>query len=416
MDFPSRESLWGLGSAEYQVIAAFEDTVGSLVHELASAEAAGERLTTTTDAAERRLDASDGALPLHFEVLSEVTAEAFAFTSRLARLLWQQAAAYAVVGMTVLDRVVAGQAPLSLAELKPLFTEPALGDLIDLLQADAEQRYAARNDTVRELNREEHAQLVRSLDRVRAGAGRRGLDPDRALGVPLTDLDDDMHDPPWEDILKPIVRLAQQLPYEISAAIQGQRPIRARWTRGEMTSLRNIHRCPGRAATVVEGHLPDTGPARDPGDSLALTVQVCAVHTPPPKAWFAGLVVRPGTKPVLTSDCGLAVDYREPGQALRAHADLWLTPLTGLHLADHDGWPALLAAATAHLRTAYDAETDDHWNTVEMFLGQAAKFSSKGDLLPALAALGHAETATAVALAIEAQRTPGAAADGACDR
>ncbi|MFH8383512.1 hypothetical protein ACH4E7_21615 [Kitasatospora sp. NPDC018058] len=405
----------GLSGVEYEVIAVFDETVGSLVHELASAEATGERLITTTDAAERRLDATGGGLPLHFEVLSEATAEAFTFTSRLARMLWQQAAAYAVVGMTVLDRVVAGQPPLSLAELKPLFTEPTLGGLIDLLQVDVEQRYAARNATVRALNQEEHTQLVRGLTSVRAGAGSRGVAPDRALGVPLSDLDDDKHDPPWSDILKPIVRFAHQLPYEIGAALQERRPTRVRrWKRGDVTSMRNIHRCPGRATTVVEGHLPDTGTDGDPGDSLALTVQVCADHTPPPKAWFAGLAMRSGAKVVLTSDCGLAGDYREPGQVLRAHADLWLTPLTGLDLADHDGWSALLAAATEHLRTAYDIETDDHWNTVEMFLGQAAKFSSEGDFLPALAALGHAETATA--LALEAQRTPGAAPDGACDR
>ncbi|MFE5587415.1 hypothetical protein [Kitasatospora sp. NPDC056531] len=407
----------GLSAVEYEVIAVFDETVGSLVHELASAEATGERLITTTEAAERRLDATGGGLPLHFEVLSEVAVEAFTFTSRLARLLWQQTAAYAVVGMTVLDRVVAGRPPLSLAELKPLFTEPTLGGLIDLLQVDAEQRYAARNATVRALNQEEHTQLVRSLNSVRVGAGHRGVDPDRALGVPLSDLDDDKHDPPWSDILKPIVRFAHQLPYEISAALQEQRPTRVRrWTRGDVTSMRNIHRCPGRATTVVEGHLPDTGTDGDPGDSLALTVQVCADHTPPPTAWFACLTMRSGTKAMLTSACGLAVDYREPGQALRAHADLWLTPLTGLHLADHDGWPALLTAATEHLRTAYDIETDDHWKTVEMFLDQAAKFSSEGDFLPALAALGHAETATATALALEAQRTPGAAPDGACDR
>ncbi|MFD4661399.1 hypothetical protein ACFWP2_37965 [Kitasatospora sp. NPDC058444] len=404
----------GLSAVEYEAIAVFDDTVGSLVHELASAEATGERLTTTTEAAERRLDAADGGLPLHFKVLSEVAAEAFAFTSHLERMLWQQAAAYAVVGMTVLDRVVAGQSPLSLARLKPLFAEPTLGGLIDLLKVDAEQRYAARNVTVRALNQEEHTQLVRRLNSVRAGAGHRGVEPDRALGVPLSALDDDKHDPPWTDILKPIVRLAQQLPYEISAALQERHPTHVRrWKRGDVTSMRHIHQCSGRATTVVEGHLPDTGTSSDPGDSLALTVQVCAVHTPPPKAWFAGLAMRCGTKARLTSDCGLAVDYREPGQVLRAHADLWLTPLTGLHLADHDGWPALLTAATEHLRTAYDIETDDHWNAVETFLDQAARFSSKGDFLLALAALGHAETATA--LALEAPRTTGVAPDSASD-
>ncbi|WP_258308870.1 hypothetical protein [Streptomyces sp. NWU339] len=44
--------------------------------------------------------------------------------------------------------------------------------------------------------------------------------------------------------------------------------------------------------------------------------------------------------------CGTVVDYRSPEGRLQSHADLWLTPLTGVDLAAYGGaWSDVLDQA-----------------------------------------------------------------------
>ncbi|MFJ9953424.1 hypothetical protein [Kitasatospora sp. NPDC091207] len=411
MDFPRRSALLGLSKAEYAALAAFDDTVGDLAHEWRTAKAVSDRLITMCEAAERRIDNGTATLSLHHEALDEATSAAMAHASRLERLAWRYTAAYAATGLSILDRLVAGRPPLSTAELETLFVEPTVGRLRELLAVPAEHRYTARLDAGRpgaiERYREERTTLLRSIESLYDNlTARRGERPwTRALvsAGHLSEMDDGEYDEPWDGLVDPLLQLARQTPFEISAFL-GRRPETDVPGPGrQVTSLRRIHICPNRATTVTAGFAPD--PTAASGERMEMTVGVCSDHDPAPQAWFAGLTPRPDPAARPISDtCGVAVDYRAPSRVLRAHADLWITALTGQDPDDHHDWPEFLQAAADHVQAASGGAGEDGWDSVVTLLGQAAKFAAEGNLATALASLGIAETAAADALQTDSRQ------------
>ncbi|MGA5824164.1 hypothetical protein ACPC54_40750 [Kitasatospora sp. NPDC094028] len=402
MDFPRRSDLAGLGEAEYDALAAFDDATVDLGGECAAARTAADRLIRSCDAAERRLDSGSAVLSLHVDALTEAISAALEHVTRLEQLVWRYVSAYALTGLEILDRVAAGRPPLSKAQLEALAQEPAVGRLRDLLQVPVEQRYAARGDgAALKSYREEQERLQQLVENVFVNQsddlrGERRLTREQIAAGRLSAMDDGEHDEPWNALIDPMLALARQTPYEISQALD--RPTAKPHMIGNpLTSLRHVHVCEGPAETVTEGYLP--GPGAE-GERPVLRAMVCPRHDPAPSSWFEGLRVRviANARP-FSPTCGLVLDYRDTEPLLQAHAGLWLTPLTGLNPADHDGWAAFLRAATTYLDATYGTDGDGPWNSVAVFLEQAAKFADEDDLTTALTGLACAETATFTALA-----------------
>jgi hypothetical protein len=413
VDFPRRSELAALDDAEYEALCAFDDVIGDLEHECTAARAAADRLIALSGAAERRFDNGTAPLSLHCEALGEATAAAIAYTARLEQLAWRYASAYVVTGLEILDRLLAGRGALSKAELNAFAAEPTVGRLQELLETPAERRHAARSDSiVLEMRREEREQLLRLLEGVYFNQtselrGVSRMTRQQVAAGRLSEMDDGEHDEPWTGLLDPVLALARQTPYDISLFL-GRWPALRPPAEGEVMCMRRIHVCEETAVTVIDGYIAD--PGAEAGERLGLKVLVCARHDPAPAGWFTGMEVRANMDATpFTPTCGIALDYRDLEQALCAHADLWLTPLTGLDPADHEGWAAFLRAATTHVDATYDTDGDGdgQWNSVTVFLDQATRFAEEGDLFTALVGIGHAETATSAALAEATTATTG---------
>ncbi|MFE9425313.1 hypothetical protein ACFYNO_20340 [Kitasatospora sp. NPDC006697] len=95
-------------------------------------------------------------------------------------------------------------------------------------------------------------------------------------------------------------------------------------------------------------------------------------------------------------------DFREPEVVLRAHVDAWLGQLSGLDLADYDGWAAYLSAAHERLCALHGLEPGHiKGGGAVSSVGMAAYEGADGGLEVALHFLGHAEILTAMGLMID---------------
>lgn len=129
MDLPSREALECLGEAEYRALAAMHGTVNGLHAEWQSALTLELRFMYAADAAEGSSREGGAALQLGYQIARELNRASFEFVQAVEVLLWRTASAYAVLGIIVLDRLVAGRPPLLEAVLEELCEEPMLGGL-----------------------------------------------------------------------------------------------------------------------------------------------------------------------------------------------------------------------------------------------------------------------------------------------
>ncbi|MET8755227.1 hypothetical protein ABZW32_34780 [Streptomyces sp. NPDC004667] len=77
---------------------------------------------------------------------------------------------------------------------------------------------------------------------------------------------------------------------------------------------------------------------------------LCPGHAVDLNGW-PGAAEHPDTG---TMPCGTVLDYRSSEQQLQSHADLWLTPLTGVDPAAHDGWADVLDQADRTLLARVD--------------------------------------------------------------
>ncbi|MER5185696.1 hypothetical protein ABT009_46885 [Streptomyces sp. NPDC002896] len=134
------------------------------------------------------------------------------------------------------------------------------------------------------------------------------------------------------------------------------------------------------------------GPAAEPGGAPAWLLFLCSEHSDELPGW-PGTVA--DTEDPLTLSCGAALDYRTTEQVLQSHADLWLTPLTGVDPATHAGaWPETLGQAH-RLLTARLAKADgegETLNSLTMMLRMAAEYAEAGNLYQTTGPLGYGET------------------------
>ncbi|WP_237409061.1 hypothetical protein [Streptomyces sp. M2CJ-2] len=95
--------------------------------------------------------------------------------------------------------------------------------------------------------------------------------------------------------------------------------------------------------------------------------------------------------------CGSVLDYRPTEQLLQSHADLWLTPLTGVDPKTHaGGWPDVLDQADCVLRTRLGEDAadggDETLHSIALMLEMASRNAAEGNLYQATVPLAHCET------------------------
>lgn len=135
------------------------------------------------------------------------------------------------------------------------------------------------------------------------------------------------------------------------------------------------------------------GPAQDSGPGAAWLAYLCPAHTVDLDGW-------PGTADHAdngTMPCGTVLDYRSGEQRLQSHADLWLTPLTGVDPKAYGGvWFDVLDQADrvllARVKEAEAAGEDSPLQNMLAVMDVARRSAATGDLGVAATALGYCET------------------------
>ncbi|MEV5084024.1 hypothetical protein AB0K74_36285 [Streptomyces sp. NPDC056159] len=98
-----------------------------------------------------------------------------------------------------------------------------------------------------------------------------------------------------------------------------------------------------------------------------------------------------------TMPCGIVRYYRFDEQRLQPHADLWLTPLTGVDPKAYGGvWSDALDQADrvllARVQEAAAAGEDSPLQPMLAMMAVARRAAAKGDVQVAATALGYCET------------------------
>ncbi|WOT40627.1 hypothetical protein [Streptomyces coeruleorubidus] len=154
----------------------------------------------------------------------------------------------------------------------------------------------------------------------------------------------------------------------------------------DLGGLRTLLECPFKATVLREG------PTQDSGSGTAWLAYLCPVHTVDLDGWpGAADHADDGTMP-----CGTVLDFRSREGVLQSHADLWLTPLTGVDPAAYGGvWSEILDQADRVLLARVEeaaAGEDSPLQNMLVMMAVARRAAARGDLAVAATSLGYCET------------------------
>ncbi|MFE2611850.1 hypothetical protein ACFXDI_53295 [Streptomyces mirabilis] len=155
----------------------------------------------------------------------------------------------------------------------------------------------------------------------------------------------------------------------------------------QLTALRTVVQCKAKATALRQG------PAAGDGPGTAWVAFLCPTHSENLPAW-------PATQTHVgqhSMPCGTVLDFRPTEQVLQSHADLWLTPLTGVRPETYGGvWSDVLDQAervlNEHLEQDGDADEDGPLQSMMTMMWLARRSAAEGDLMQAASALGYCET------------------------
>jgi hypothetical protein len=155
----------------------------------------------------------------------------------------------------------------------------------------------------------------------------------------------------------------------------------------QFTSLRIPLRCSETATTLREG------PSAESGAGPAWIGFLCPAHAGALPAWPGTAAADPG----LRQSCGAVLDFRPTEQLLQSHADLWLTPLTGVDPKAFGGnWADVLREADwvlqARLEEHGDVGEDEPLLSLASIMGIACQNAAEGDFQQATVPLATCES------------------------
>lgn len=154
----------------------------------------------------------------------------------------------------------------------------------------------------------------------------------------------------------------------------------------QLTGLRQVLDCTATATALRQGPWA-------PGEPPAWLALLCPAHRDALPGWPGTTADTEG----LRLDCGSVLDYRPAEQLLQSHADLWLTPLTGVTPKTYAGvWPKVLDRADRVLRARLGEDAadggDETLQSIAMMLEMASRNAANGDLYQATVPLAYCET------------------------
>ncbi|MFF5408546.1 hypothetical protein ACFY8K_37585 [Streptomyces misionensis] len=219
MRLPEFTASAPLTTVEMGAIRSLHHACNLLRAEWQTASTLVDRLTALQDTVEQF---DQGAPPFqhHHDALDAARHDAYMYERELGLSAWRYVSAHAVLGITLLDRLVAGRPALTAAAVDELCEEPTLGQLREALLIPAGRLLVTRPEETRHRADEDRQQLLRALDSIcgsiRQLKENKPMSDQEAAACLLSENSPLGMDPMYDVILDPLFDLAEQTPFEIS--------------------------------------------------------------------------------------------------------------------------------------------------------------------------------------------------------
>jgi hypothetical protein len=228
MQFPQFDGRGPLTTTELGALRSLNAASLAARYELQSASALWDRLESGADVAD--VYEASTTFPFYGQAVQEITHGANAYERHVALIAWRYTAAAVVLGVTVLQRVVEAKPPLTAAAVKELCREPTLGRLHAALSVPVADLLPEREHEIPGERMRTAQQWTQARDRVddaidlvlEIATDVDAVHPrtrDEAAGCLLTEHCPPHTDPVYEGVLKPLFRLAGEIPFGIRRII-----------------------------------------------------------------------------------------------------------------------------------------------------------------------------------------------------
>jgi hypothetical protein len=218
VDFPVFIASAPLTEVEIEALRAMHIALKDLRHEYESALAVTSRSYLMYESAE--VYTHGLVMTHHTDALRSVGRLASTYEQGVGLLCWRYASAAAVLGISVLERVVNDTPAPSADTVAALCGEPTLEQLRTALLIPAADLLITRDPDSLARHADDCQTLIRGLEGVVEYAAESGddvaIDATALWAERLTDLDAEGKDPLYDGLLEGLLGLAGQLPNEIS--------------------------------------------------------------------------------------------------------------------------------------------------------------------------------------------------------
>ncbi|NJP74434.1 hypothetical protein [Streptomyces sp. C1-2] len=219
MRLPECTALAPLTTAEWGAIRSLHHACNLLRAEWQTAGTLVDRLTTLQETVEQ-FDQGTPPFQHHQEAVDVARHSAYMYERELGLNAWRYASAHAVLGITILDRLVVGRPALTAAAVDELCHEPTLGQLREALSIPAGHLLVARREESRQRADEDRQHLLRALGSIsvsiRVLKENKPMSEQEAAACLLSENSPLGTDPMYDGVLAPLFDLAEQTPFEIN--------------------------------------------------------------------------------------------------------------------------------------------------------------------------------------------------------